>query len=123
MNAEYIESLRNATMVVRGDPDHTKFVTDEDIRSDVLECIPDTIITTVKLSVVVTDLLKERWIVTGTRQVQGIECAEFMMLAPFAMRVAVLGTNFCPQGEYIMFRSRTEETGPQDILLRRGIQG
>jgi len=120
---EYIESLRQNAEKVKGDVEHTTFTTPEEIRNDVLECIPDTIITTIKLSAVVTDLLKEKWRLIGTRPIQDIECAEFMMMAPFALRVAVLGTNFCPAGEYIMFREGNEESGPGSVLVRQGIQG
>ena len=120
---EYIESLRQNAEKVKGDLEHTTFTSTDEIRDDVLECIPDTIITTIKLSAVITDLLKEKWQLIDTRPIQNIECAEFMMMAPFALRVAVLGTNFCPAGEYIMFRAGDGESSPESVLVRQGIQG
>lgn len=128
LNAEYIDVLRQACNSLYGDIEHTKFITMDDIRDDILFAFPDTIITTVPLSVVVTELMKEKCQLVGTRKVNNIECAEFMMLAPFVMRVAVLGTDFCVDGEYIMFRASDFEPQEEDrpaptVLVRQGIQG
>ena len=123
LDAEFIDGLRQAATIVEGDVDHSKFIETPVLRSDILKCIPDTIITTVDLSVAVTDLMDNIWHLVGTRLVNGINCAEFMVLAPFALRIAVLGTNFCPVGEYIMFRESEEDPNPGPVLVRQGIQG
>jgi len=132
MNAEFIDMLRQKCSALKGDPRHTTFVMLNEIRDDVLEVFPDTIITTVPLSVQVADLMKSTWQLIGSRLVNGIECAEFMLLAPCIMRVAVLGTDFCVDGEYIMYRSYqfeaqeelpdNEEHPEPTVLIRQGIQ-
>jgi hypothetical protein len=123
IDEEYIDELRKSAEYLEGDLAHTRFVTMEDIRADILTCLPDTIITTVKLSVVMTDLMKEAWELARTRVVNEIECAEFMMLAPFVLRIAILGTDYCYDGEYIMFRDEDEGAEQTSVLVRQGIQG
>ena len=126
MNAEYIDMLRQKCSAIDGDPSHTTFTTMEEIRDDILAALPDTIITTIPLSVVISMLMKEYCQVIGSRMVAGIEAAEFMLLAPFVMRIAVLGTDFCVDGEYIMYRSHEfegdEERPEPTVLVRQGIQ-
>ena len=131
LNVEYIDMLREDSTIVQGDVDHTTITTMEELRGDILVALPDTIITTVKLSVVIADLLDESCHLVGTREVSGIECIQFITLAPFALRIAILGTDFCVDGEYIMFREYDFVVEREDdserpepvVLVRQGIQG
>ncbi len=122
LNSEFIEKLRQASTILVGEVEHTAPVKEEDIRADILKCIPDTIIATVDISVRLADLMEDIWHLTGTRMVNDIECAEFMVLAPFVLRIALLGTNLCGLGEYVMFREGFESEDIAPVLLRQGIQ-
>jgi len=128
LNTEYIEKLREGVSLVRGDLKNKRFIQMKDMKADVVDCLPDTIITTITLSEIMAKLLKESCHLVGTRLVSDIECAEFMTLAPFALRIALLGTNYCPEGEYIMFREPVEQEDGEEpvtstVLVRQGIQG
>jgi len=119
LSLEYIEELLNMASFGEGDPKHTKPIHIENIRADLQASGADVLITTEKISVQITDLLYPISLFT-TREIQGVECAEFSVLAPRVRRVAVIGTELCPHGCYIML---TEEKPEENIILwRAGIQ-